>query len=84
MFVLVLGDNLVDSWYRSRILGHVVCGERNPETGWTFVLKPRDGMDFRPGTQRLDGLSSSNPEARWTLVLEPGGWMDSRPGTQRL
>ncbi|KAF2615446.1 hypothetical protein F2Q70_00012262 [Brassica cretica] len=23
MFVLVLGDNLVDSWYRSRILGHV-------------------------------------------------------------
>ncbi|KAF2551251.1 hypothetical protein F2Q68_00035470 [Brassica cretica] len=26
MFVLVLGDNLVVSWYRSRILGHVVCG----------------------------------------------------------
>ncbi|KAF3520816.1 hypothetical protein DY000_02060390 [Brassica cretica] len=28
MFVLVLGVNLVDSWYRSRILGHVVCGEQ--------------------------------------------------------
>ncbi|KAF3562474.1 hypothetical protein DY000_02014383 [Brassica cretica] len=28
MFVLVLRDNLVDSWYRSRIPGHVVCGER--------------------------------------------------------
>ncbi|KAH0883830.1 LOW QUALITY PROTEIN: hypothetical protein HID58_059926 [Brassica napus] len=25
MFVLVLGDNLVHSWYRSRILGQVVC-----------------------------------------------------------
>ncbi|KAH0892943.1 LOW QUALITY PROTEIN: hypothetical protein HID58_055372 [Brassica napus] len=25
MFVLVLGDNLVGSWSRSRILGHVVC-----------------------------------------------------------
>ncbi|WZZ60557.1 hypothetical protein YC2023_060664 [Brassica napus] len=27
MFVLVPGDNLVDSWYRSRSLGHVVCGK---------------------------------------------------------
>ncbi|KAH0936494.1 hypothetical protein HID58_013611, partial [Brassica napus] len=28
MFVLVPGDNLVESWYRSRSLGHVVCGEQ--------------------------------------------------------
>ncbi|KAF3551725.1 hypothetical protein DY000_02006724 [Brassica cretica] len=28
VFVSVLGDNLVDSWYRSRTLGHVVCGEQ--------------------------------------------------------
>ncbi|KAF3610655.1 hypothetical protein DY000_02047942 [Brassica cretica] len=27
-FVLVPGDNLVDSWYQSRSLGHVVCGEQ--------------------------------------------------------
>ncbi|KAH0892937.1 hypothetical protein HID58_055366 [Brassica napus] len=54
-----LGDNLVDSWYRS-------C------------------MDFRPGNQRLDGLSPRNPEAGWTFVQEPGGWMDYRPGTRRL
>ena len=41
-------------------------------------------MDFRPGTWRLDGLSSCNPEAGWTFILEPEGWMDSRPGTRRL
>ncbi|KAF2544743.1 hypothetical protein F2Q70_00022639 [Brassica cretica] len=28
MFFLVPGDNLVDSWYRSRSLGLVVCGEQ--------------------------------------------------------
>ncbi|WZZ79080.1 hypothetical protein YC2023_099652 [Brassica napus] len=28
MFVLVPGDNLVDSWYQSRSLGLVVCGEQ--------------------------------------------------------
>ncbi|KAF2615530.1 hypothetical protein F2Q70_00011690 [Brassica cretica] len=41
-------------------------------------------MDFRPGTRRLDGLSSLNPEAGRTFFLEPGGWMDFRPGTRRL
>ena len=41
-------------------------------------------MDFRPGTRRLDGLSSLNPEAGWTFVLEPGGWMDLRLGTRML
>ncbi|KAF2563694.1 hypothetical protein F2Q70_00017545 [Brassica cretica] len=40
-------------------------------------------MDFRPGTRRLDGLSSRNPEAGWTFVLEPGGRMDFRLGTRR-
>ena len=41
-------------------------------------------MDYRPGTRRLDGLSSWNPEAGWTIVLEPIGWMDYRPRTRRL
>ncbi|WZZ89030.1 hypothetical protein YC2023_117609 [Brassica napus] len=41
-------------------------------------------MDFRPGTQRLNGLLSRNPEARWTFVQEPGGWMDFHLGTRRL
>ncbi|KAH0867656.1 hypothetical protein HID58_074678 [Brassica napus] len=79
MFVLVLGDNLVDSWYRSRTLGHVVC-----EVVWIFVQEPGGWMDFRPGTRRLDGLSSWNPNAGWTFVLEPGGWMDFRHGTRML
>ncbi|WZZ44732.1 hypothetical protein YC2023_040991 [Brassica napus] len=56
-----LGDNLVDSWYRSRTLEHVFL--RKPETGWTIAQKPGGWMDFRPGTRRLDGLSSWNPEA---------------------
>nr|VDD08502.1 unnamed protein product [Brassica oleracea] len=38
-------------------------------------------MDYRPGTRRLDGLSSWNPEAGWTIVLEPGGWLNFCPGT---
>ncbi|KAF3588357.1 hypothetical protein F2Q69_00029018 [Brassica cretica] len=66
LFILVLGDNLVDSWYRSRTLGHV-------ETG--------DWMDYNLETRRLDGLSSRNPEAGWTIVLQPGGWLKFCPGT---
>ncbi|KAF2615400.1 hypothetical protein F2Q70_00011268 [Brassica cretica] len=94
-----LGDNLVDSWYRSRTLEHVFCEDpghvfpesedleihhsethgswmrffinrrlyglssKKPETGWTIAQKPGGWMDFRPGTRRLDGLSSWNPEA---------------------
>ncbi|KAF3579933.1 hypothetical protein DY000_02030782 [Brassica cretica] len=57
------------SWVRffinRRLYG---LSSRNPETGWTFVQKPRGWMDFRPGTRRLDGLSSRNPEAGWTIV----------------
>ena len=33
-------------------------------------------MDFRPGTWRLDGLSSYNPEAGWTVVKESIGCVD--------
>ncbi|KAH0898838.1 LOW QUALITY PROTEIN: hypothetical protein HID58_048406, partial [Brassica napus] len=99
VFVSVLGDNLVDSWYRSRTLGHVVCGcmdfrpgtrrldgisSWNLEAGRIFVLEPGGWMDFRPGSRRLDGVASWNPEAGWTFVLEPVGWMDLRPGTLRL
>ncbi|WZZ88539.1 hypothetical protein YC2023_117118 [Brassica napus] len=63
MFVLVLRDNLVDSWYLSRIPGHVVCGSEDLE------IHPSETH----GSWRRDGLSSSNSEAGWTLVLEPGG-----------
>ncbi|WZZ27571.1 hypothetical protein YC2023_010972 [Brassica napus] len=39
MFVLVLGDNLVDSSHQSRILGHVVCSERlQSMLGWPCVV----------------------------------------------
>ncbi|CAF2056523.1 unnamed protein product [Brassica oleracea] len=64
MFVLVLGDNLVDSWYRSRILGHVVCGAQrldglsswNLEARWTFVQEPegcRVNPFIKPGGFRM-------------------------------
>ncbi|KAF3553235.1 hypothetical protein F2Q69_00012660 [Brassica cretica] len=97
MFILVLGDNLVDSRFRdtsfrnSWLVGAIL---HKSEVVWTFVQEPEDWMDFRPETQRLDGLSSRNPEAGWTssrnpeagwtIVLEPGGWMVYRPGTRRL
>ncbi|KAH0884009.1 hypothetical protein HID58_060105 [Brassica napus] len=42
-------------------------------------LQQRDVRHFRPGTWRLDGLSSWNPEAGWTCVLEPGGWLNFCP-----
>ncbi|KAF3536208.1 hypothetical protein F2Q69_00023037 [Brassica cretica] len=82
MFVLVLGDNLVDSWYQSKILGHVVCGS------WACFPESED-LEIHPSethgswvqffiNRRLYGLSSRNLETGWTFVLEPGGWMDSR------
>ncbi|KAH0893003.1 LOW QUALITY PROTEIN: hypothetical protein HID58_055432, partial [Brassica napus] len=79
MFVLLPGDNLVDSWCRSRSLGH----SRNPKAGWTFVQEPGGWKDYRPGTRRLDRLLSRNPKAGRTIVLEPVGWMDYHPGTRR-
>ncbi|KAH0859063.1 LOW QUALITY PROTEIN: hypothetical protein HID58_087324, partial [Brassica napus] len=98
MFFLVPGDNLVDSWYRSRSLGHVVCGEQpqsmlgwpgivlswNPEDPGHALPKSEGCMDFRPGTRRLNALSSQNPEAGWTFVQGPGGRIDYHPGTRRL
>ncbi|KAH0898783.1 hypothetical protein HID58_048351 [Brassica napus] len=97
MFVLVLGDNLVDSWYRSKILGHVVCDglvSCFPGGSWACFPESED-LEIHPSethgswvqffiNRRLYGLSSRNLETGWTFVLEPGGWMDSRPGTQRL
>ncbi|WZZ34598.1 hypothetical protein YC2023_017999 [Brassica napus] len=55
MFVLVPGDNLVDSWYRSRSPGHVGgcdrrlyrLSSRNPEAGWTLVEEPVACIDLR-------------------------------------
>ncbi|KAF3514156.1 hypothetical protein F2Q69_00006401 [Brassica cretica] len=81
VFVLVVGDNLVDSWYRSRTLGHVVWESEDLEIhpSETHGLWMRFFINWR-----LYGFSSRNPEAGWTLVLEPGGWTDFLPGTRRL
>ncbi|KAF3550890.1 hypothetical protein DY000_02008442 [Brassica cretica] len=99
MFILVLGGNLVDSWYRSRSLEYVVCGDPG------HALPKYEGLEIHPSEThgswmrffinwRLYGLSSRNPDvewtfvpnpkAGWTIVLEPRGCMDYRPGTQRL
>ncbi|KAH0905966.1 hypothetical protein HID58_037793 [Brassica napus] len=80
MFVLVLGDNLVDSWNPDAEWTFVP----NPEAEWTIVLEPGGWIDYRPGTRRLVGLSSLNLEAGWTIVLEPGGWIDYRLRTRWL
>ncbi|KAH0898753.1 hypothetical protein HID58_048321, partial [Brassica napus] len=45
---------------------------------------PEGCMDFRPGTRRLDRLSSRNPEAGRNFVLELKCRMDFHPGTCRL
>ncbi|WZZ27669.1 hypothetical protein YC2023_011070 [Brassica napus] len=81
MFFLVIGDNLVDSWYRRRILRHVVCESEDLEIhpsethgSWVRFFINR----------RLYGLSSRNLDTGWTFVLEPEGWMDYRPRTWRL
>ncbi|KAL0816129.1 hypothetical protein Bca101_072573 [Brassica carinata] len=47
MFVLVPGDNLVDSWYRSRSLGLILYGEQNPKAGWTVVKESVGCVDLQ-------------------------------------
>ncbi|KAF3503522.1 hypothetical protein F2Q69_00042877 [Brassica cretica] len=86
MFVLVPGDNLVDSWYQSRSLGHVTPGNALPKSEGLEIHPPETrGSWMRFSINwRLYGLSSRNPEAEWTFVPKPGGWMDFRLGTRRL
>ncbi|KAH0858856.1 hypothetical protein HID58_087117, partial [Brassica napus] len=79
VFVLVLGDNLVDSLYRSRTLGHVVCGS------WACFPSEKHGLWMRFFiNRRFYGFSSMKPKAGRTFVLEPGGWTDFHPGTRRM
>ncbi|KAH0898495.1 LOW QUALITY PROTEIN: hypothetical protein HID58_048063 [Brassica napus] len=87
----VLLDNLVDSWYQSRILGHVVCGRLQSMLGWPCVVLSwnlEDHGHVFPESEDLEILcmdfSPRNPETGWTFVLEPGGWMNFYPGTRRL
>ncbi|WZZ27668.1 hypothetical protein YC2023_011069 [Brassica napus] len=85
MFVLVLGDNLVDSWYRSRILRH--------DPGHVFLES--EDLEIHPSethgswvrffiNRRLYGLSSRNLKTGWTFILELEGWMDYRPRIRRV
>ncbi|KAH0867439.1 LOW QUALITY PROTEIN: hypothetical protein HID58_074461 [Brassica napus] len=75
MFVLVLGDNLVDSWYRSRILGH--------DPG--HVFQESKDLEIHPSETHGSWMRFF---INWRLyglfVQEPGDWMDFRPGTRRL
>ncbi|WZZ34587.1 hypothetical protein YC2023_017988 [Brassica napus] len=74
MFILVPGDNLVDSWYRSRSPGHVVCVSSILQSApRRFEDVIGGSMDFHPGTRRLDGLYSRNSLLAWNLVQEPLG-----------
>ncbi|KAH0928990.1 LOW QUALITY PROTEIN: hypothetical protein HID58_014717 [Brassica napus] len=89
MFALPPGDNLVDSWYRSRFLGHVVCGEY-------IAICPLEVSHHQcwddlascfHGTQRIIGMLSQNLERysethRFEDVI--GGCIDFHPGTRRL
>ncbi|WZZ65729.1 hypothetical protein YC2023_077099 [Brassica napus] len=59
MFVLMPGDNLVDSWYRSRFLGHVVCGEQYTAICPSVVSHNQCWDDLAScfhGTQRILGM----------------------------
>ncbi|WZZ08353.1 hypothetical protein YC2023_094274 [Brassica napus] len=51
MFVLVLGDNLVDSWYRSRSPGHgpysAILGEATTGTCWDFAFYRSETGHYR-------------------------------------
>ncbi|KAH0884126.1 LOW QUALITY PROTEIN: hypothetical protein HID58_060222 [Brassica napus] len=66
MFVLVPGDNLVDSWSRSRFLGHVVCGEHTAICP-SEVSHHQCWDDLAScfhGTQTILGILSQNLEVR--------------------
>ncbi|KAH0853117.1 LOW QUALITY PROTEIN: hypothetical protein HID58_093446, partial [Brassica napus] len=90
MFVLVLGDNLVDSWYRSRSPGHVSHNQCWDDLASCFHGTQRilgmlsQILEVRGCNRRLYRLSSRNPEAGWTLVKEPVAFMDLSPGTLRI
>ncbi|KAF2562735.1 hypothetical protein F2Q70_00016792 [Brassica cretica] len=74
MFVLVPGDNLVDSC--TAICPSEVRGcdwrlyglsSRNPEAGWTLVKEPVACMELSPGTLRIFGAVSSFASSSYPL-----------------
>ncbi|KAH0898839.1 hypothetical protein HID58_048407 [Brassica napus] len=71
LFISVLGDNLVDSWYRSRTLGH--------DPG--HVFPESEDLEIHPS--ETHGLWMRFFVV-WIFVKEPGGWMDFCPRTRRL
>ncbi|KAH0884080.1 LOW QUALITY PROTEIN: hypothetical protein HID58_060176 [Brassica napus] len=76
MFVLVPGDNLVDSWYRSRSLGLVVERYILLKVERYILLKPIGSGTCFFLYWRLYRFSSRNPEAGWTVVKESVGCVD--------
>ncbi|KAH0880094.1 LOW QUALITY PROTEIN: hypothetical protein HID58_067488, partial [Brassica napus] len=90
MFILVPGDNLVDSWYQSRSPGHVSHHQCWDDLASCFHGTQRilgmlsQNLEVRGCDRRLYRLSSRNPEAGWTLVEEPVAFMELSPGTIRI
>ncbi|KAH0858733.1 LOW QUALITY PROTEIN: hypothetical protein HID58_086994, partial [Brassica napus] len=70
MFVLVPGDNLVDSWYRSRSLGLFYCN-LSPEVShnqcWDNLALCSHGI------QRILGMLSQNLKVERYILLKPIG-----------
>ncbi|KAF3577354.1 hypothetical protein DY000_02033072 [Brassica cretica] len=81
MFVLVPGDNLVDSWYRSRSLGLVVYGEQNPEDGWTVVKESVGCVDLQGDLLVYPFDSKSSSPGRLMLIPR---WILGSNGTVKL
>ncbi|KAL0773118.1 hypothetical protein Bca101_038269 [Brassica carinata] len=79
MFVLVPGDNLVDSWYRSRSVGLVVFGEHHNQC-WDNLALCSHGiwriLGMLSQNLKVERFSSWNPEAGWTVVKESVGCVD--------
>ncbi|KAG2287242.1 hypothetical protein Bca52824_046846 [Brassica carinata] len=83
MFVLVPGDNLVDSWYRSRSVGLVYCNlppEVSHNQCWDNLALCSHGiwriLGMLSQNLKVERFSSWNPEAGWTVVKESVGCVD--------
>ncbi|KAH0879510.1 hypothetical protein HID58_066904, partial [Brassica napus] len=79
MFVLVPGDNLFDSWYRSRSLGFVYCNlppEVSHNQCWDNLALHSHGIRRIPGILSQNLKVERNPEAGWTVVKESVGFVD--------
>ncbi|KAH0880054.1 LOW QUALITY PROTEIN: hypothetical protein HID58_067448 [Brassica napus] len=92
MFVLVPGDNLVDSWYRSRSLG-LINFNLPPEVShnqcWDNLALCSHGIRrillkseevHSSETHRFGDVILLKLEVVYIFVQEPEGWMDCRQG----